>query len=96
MMTIFFYACGAICIVLGLACLVSEHFLNVSLRSTSFGTFFNQQIGTSMGPLAVRLVYGLAQVLMGVGFLYLAYFGPPKIPRLFSTQSAPITSPSSR
>ena len=49
MMNIFFYACGAICIVLGLACLVSERFLKVSLRSTNFGTFFNQEIGKSSG-----------------------------------------------
>lgn len=93
MMSVFFFACGAVCIVLGLACLVSERFLTLSLRSTSFGSFFNEQIGKSMGPVTVRLVYGLAQVLMGAGFLYIAYFGFPKFQRLSPTQSAPITSP---
>jgi predicted membrane-bound spermidine synthase len=73
-MIIFLEICAAICILLGLACMVSERFFDLSVRTTSVGLFWQQTFVPRLGIVPTRFLYGLlhfalAGVILLVGYL---------------------------
>jgi hypothetical protein len=68
----FLFIGAAICVVLGLANMVSQRFMELSLRSTSLGNFWKTNVGDRFGGLALRILYGLAHFAVASGLVLVA------------------------
>ena len=74
MLKLFVMLCGAACVFMGLACIFSPRFLEISLRSTAVGDFWKTTVGDRFGSVASRLLYGLVQIGLGALLFLFAYW----------------------
>jgi hypothetical protein len=73
-MKLFLMLCGAFCVLMGFICMFNQRFLEISLRSTAMGNFWKTTFGERFGGVALRLLYGLAQIALGVVLFLFAYW----------------------